>query len=322
MFEGFPHVVSASSSGIGPIADLWRARRDEIDRDLLTYGAIVFTGYRVDTADKFGEFMGGLSLPLGNYVDGNSPRTKLTDAVYTSTEYPPELPISLHNELSYSDVWPARLYFCCVSAAASGGSTTIADSRRIHDTMPARIADEFERKGVMYVRNLQSEGGMGVGKTWQSTFETDDRALVEAHCLARNIRYEWHDDAMLRLIQVRPGFAAHPLSGERVWFNQADQFHPSTNPPDTYEALMEIYGDTPFEMPQYSCFGDGSAMSDDLLTEVRAVIDAQQIAPRWETGDIMVIDNMLCAHGRSPFTGARKVLVAMSGYQTGASASA
>lgn len=313
MFEGFPHVVSATASGIEQLADFWRVHRDEIDQQLLTHGAVVFKGYRVDTAAQFGQFMNGLRLELGNYVDGNSPRTKLTDAVYTSTEYPAELTISLHNELSYSDAWPARLYFCCVTAANTGGSTTIADSRRVHATMPVRIADEFERKGVMYVRNLQGEGSMGVGKTWQQTFETDDHAMVEAHCRARNIRYEWRDDAMLRLIQVRPAYAVHPLSGERVWFNQADQFHPSTNPPETYEALMELYGDTPFDMPQYSCFGDGSPMSDALLAEVRAVIDAQQVAPRWETGDVMVIDNMLCAHGRTPFTGARKVLVAMSG---------
>ena len=204
MFEGFPHVISATASGIEQLADFWRVRRDEIDQQLLTHGAIVFKGYRVDTAAQFGQFMNGLSLELGNYVDGNSPRTKLTDAVYTSTEYPAELPISLHNELSYSDAWPARLYFCCVTAANTGGSTTIADSRRVHATMPVRIAEEFERKGVMYVRNLQGEGSMGVGKTWQQTFETDDRGVVEAHCRARNIRYEWRDDAMLRLIQVRP----------------------------------------------------------------------------------------------------------------------
>ena len=29
--------------------------------------------------------------------------------VYTSTEYPPEFFISLHNELSYSTRWPSRL---------------------------------------------------------------------------------------------------------------------------------------------------------------------------------------------------------------------
>jgi alpha-ketoglutarate-dependent taurine dioxygenase len=312
--DSFPYVVYATDTHSVRIADAWANRRVEIDALLLKHGAVAFKGFQVDTSAKFGALMNGLQLALGNYVDGNSPRTKLHGSVYTSTEYPAELTISLHNELSYSDSWPARLYFCCVVAAATGGSTTIADSRKILASMPVRIVDEYERKGVMYVRNLQDKNGMGVGKSWQETFETDNPVDAEAHCRSRNIKYEWLADRMLRLIQVRPALSLHPLSGEKVWFNQADQFHPSTNPPETYEALLELYGDSPFDMPQYSCFGDGTPISDEVLAQVRAVIEAQQVSPRWETGDMIVIDNMLSAHGRSPYTGARKVLVAMSGY--------
>jgi hypothetical protein len=33
----------------------------------------------------------------------------------------------------------------------------------------------------------------------------------------------------------------------------------------------------------------------------------------WQAGDIMVINNVLMAHGREPFTGRRRILVAMTG---------
>ncbi|MEV5548310.1 TauD/TfdA family dioxygenase [Streptomyces sp. NPDC052309] len=33
----------------------------------------------------------------------------------------------------------------------------------------------------------------------------------------------------------------------------------------------------------------------------------------WAAGDLLLIDNVLVAHGRRPFTGRRRVLVAMSG---------
>jgi len=32
----------------------------------------------------------------------------------------------------------------------------------------------------------------------------------------------------------------------------------------------------------------------------------------WRTGDVLLVDNVLLAHGRRPFTGDRRVLVAMS----------
>jgi Taurine catabolism dioxygenase TauD, TfdA family len=218
----------------------------------------------------------------------------------------------LHNELSYSDKWPARLYFCCIKPAATSGSTTIADSRLTLQRLPSAIVELYESKDVMYVRNLSGEGGHGIGKTWQQTFETADKADAECHCAERNIKYEWRSDGGLRLIQIRPSTAVHPKSGDRVWFNQADQFHPSTNPPEVYEALQELYGDEPMSMPQYSCFGDGTSIPDDVLAEVRSNMEQLAVAFPWRKGDMLVVDNMLTAHGRSSFTGDRKILVSMS----------
>jgi alpha-ketoglutarate-dependent taurine dioxygenase len=32
----------------------------------------------------------------------------------------------------------------------------------------------------------------------------------------------------------------------------------------------------------------------------------------WQAGDILVVDNMLACHGRMPFSGPRKILLAMA----------
>src|SRR4051794_26671769 len=41
-----------------------------------------------------------------SYAGGVSPRSPLGSGVYTSTEYPPDIELALHNELSYSPVFP------------------------------------------------------------------------------------------------------------------------------------------------------------------------------------------------------------------------
>ena len=305
-----PYLWDANSSHSLP--ELLQHSQRDIDSLVLQHGAVLFRNFKIDTIEKFQECTDTLRSKAANYIDGNSPRTKLTSSIYTSTEYPPELSISMHNELSYSHAWPSRLYFCCITAPATGGSTLIADSRAMLRNLAPEVVSLFEEKGVSYVRNLHGGSGVTMGKSWQQTFETEDKSVVEQYCRDGAIRHEWKPDGGLRLVQVRPSTATHPVNGEKVWFNQVDQFHPSTNPPEVYEAIMDIYGDSPFDMPQYGCFGDGTPISDEILAQVRAQMARETVAFPWEKGDLLIIDNMLTAHGRSPFTGARKILVAMS----------
>lgn len=308
-----PYVWIAGGERGTHLPEVLRNHQLDLDRLLLEHGAILLKNFDVSSLEKFHsctQVLAGASA--GSYIDGNSPRTKLSESIYTSTEYPPELSISMHNELSYSHAWPARLYFCCVTAPQTGGSTLIADSRALLRELSPEVLKMFEEKGVTYVRNLHGGSGATIGKSWQQTFETDQRSVVEQYCKDGDIKYEWKADGGIRLVQQRPATAVHPRTGERVWFNQVDQFHPSTNPPDVYEAIMEIYGDDPFEMPQYGCFGDGTPIPDSALAQVREGMDRLSVAFPWEAGDMMIIDNMLTAHGRSPFTGARRILVSMS----------
>jgi alpha-ketoglutarate-dependent taurine dioxygenase len=233
-----------------------------------------------------------------DYVDGNSPRTKKQAGIYTSTEYPEEHFISLHNELSYCRKWPSRLFFCCVTAPQTGGNTLIADCRRVLEALAPALVARFEERRVRYVRNLH--GGYGFGPSWQQTFET-----TEMDC-------QWLEDDLLRVTQTGPGVLTHPLTGQRVWFNQADQFHPSNHPPEYREALMEMVDGDVGALPTYACFADGSPIEDEDLDQVRACFREQTVYFPWCRGDLLMLDNVLTAHGRAPFSGPRKILVAMS----------
>jgi alpha-ketoglutarate-dependent taurine dioxygenase len=247
--------------------------------------------------------------PLFNYAGGASPRKMLGEGSYTSTEYPPHLQLSLHNELSYADVYPARLYFLCLVAPEEGGETTLGDSRRILRRIDPAVLERFRENEVRYVRNLS--GLKGSGYSWQEALETNDPREAEACCRRIGADFEWRADGGLAMSQVRPATAVHPVTGEEVWFNQADGFHPSGLDARTYAELIALCGsEEAFRLNV--TYGDGSPIERAALDHVREVIRAETIRHRWRAGDIVVIDNLLAAHGRMPFSGPRKIALAMT----------
>jgi alpha-ketoglutarate-dependent taurine dioxygenase len=271
--------------------------------------AIVFRGYQV-TADRLDPV---LDLLLPNrlaYVHGNSPRTKVGsvgDNVYTSTEYPPEYTISMHNELSYAHAWPARLAFFCEVQPGGGGATPLVDGRLWLESLSPEIRDAFA-DGVCYVQNLHD--GMGFGKSWQDTFETESKATVEKFLDGSGSEWRWKADGGLRVKSVRPAVARHPVTGTEVWFNQADQWHPSGLGDETAAELATLLPED--EIPQNVTFPDGSAIPAEYVRQIQEAGLAGAVNVDWRRGDLLLIDNMLVAHGRRPFTGSRRVLVAMS----------
>jgi len=307
--DKLPALISIGNMEPQTFISWYNERKEAIETQLLQEGALKFQGVKISSVNDFQQIVNGISDYFLNYVDGNSPRTKLSGNVYTSTEYDKSQRITMHNELSYSAAWPNKLYFSCLIPAESGGETLLADSRLILQLMNPAIVAEIKAKGICYIRNLH--GGAGMGPSWQDTFETNEKARVEAYCKANNTTYEWRPNNALRVKQFSKGIISHRQTGEPVWFNQIDQFHPSHLGSELYEILQSIYED-PDEFPLNVQFGDGTPISDSLVKEIMETIDRAVVAPQWNTNEFLVVDNELAAHGRNPYTGERKVLVSMS----------
>jgi len=306
-------VESTGSNGKAPdpnqLIDWYKNNESYIDERLLEHGAILFRGFGINTPAHFARFTRSVSTRLLESMEENVPRTKLSAGVYTSTEYPPQYRLSMHSEYSYSHHWPARLFFCSVKTAKEGGETPLADNREVMKSLDPRIVEEFQQKKVKYLRNLH--GGEGFGLSWQQAFQSSERGPVEEYCNNSHIECEWKKDNTLRLSQTLAGIIIHPKTADRVWFNQAPQFHPSDYPVEIYQSLIAVYKDEK-DLPQNVCFGDDTPMDPADLNTVRKTMFEKAVIFPWREGDLVMLDNVLVSHDRMPFVGPRKTLVAMA----------
>lgn len=308
MSEGqtLPLVARPTVPGVDLID--WVAKEKAlINEKLLVHGGILFRGFTLASTADFEKLVDALSSgSLLHYTYRSTPRTNVEGKIYTSTEYPHDQHIPLHNEMAYSRSWPLKIWFYSVTAAPVGGETPFADSRRVCAGIDPEVRQRFADKGVMYVRNY----GGGLDLPWQEVFNTDDAKEVEAYCAESGIELEWRDGDRLRTRQVCAGVRNHPVTGDPVWFNQAHLFHVSSLLPEIRDSLLEAVGED--ELPRNAYYGDGSPISDEDLAEVRRVLAEEEVAFPWEQGDLVLLDNMLAAHARRPFEGPRKVLVGMA----------
>jgi alpha-ketoglutarate-dependent taurine dioxygenase len=274
-----PLVIEPTVEGVNLLA-LVATNLELIQSSLLKHGAVLFRNFNSKTMDEFEQLIRDVSGELIEYSDQTSPRHKVSGNIYTSTDYPDSQRIFLHNENSYASTWPLKIFFFCMTPPLHGGETPIADVRKVYRRISPHIRERFTQKGWMLVRNF----GDGFGLSWQTVFQTTEKQKVNEFCRRAGIETEWKEGERLKTRQVRQAIAQHPQTGEMVWFN----------------------------LPYNTYYGDGSPIEAAVLEELREAYWEESVAFPWQEGDILMVDNMLTAHGRNPYTGPRKIVVGMS----------
>jgi alpha-ketoglutarate-dependent taurine dioxygenase len=304
--QPLPLVIKPAVDGINLVT--WAAsNRDAIATWLLQHGGLLFRNFNIREVLQFEQFIQALSGTLLDYSYRSTPRSQVSGKIYTSTEYPANQSIPLHNEMAYSLSWPMKIWFCCLKSAQQGGETPIVDSRKIFQRLDSKIKDKFIQKKVMYVRNYSDN----LDLSWENVFQTKNQLKVEDYCRSAGIEFEWKDGGKhLRTRQVCQAVATHPKTGETVWFNQAHLFHVSSLNPEVRQTLLSTIKEE--DLPRNVYYGDGSPIEASILDEIREIYQQETVTFPWQEGDVLMLDNMLIAHGRKPFMGSRKVVVGMA----------
>ncbi|NML38922.1 TauD/TfdA family dioxygenase [Chitinophaga sp. G-6-1-13] len=302
-----PLLITPAHNGVDLITWM-NAHREEFERDVTHHGGILLRGFNINSVKDFNTFMECFNTTPLPYMFRSSPRKELDDHlknIYTSTIYPSERTINMHNETSYSRIWGRKIVFCCITPAAEGGQTPIADSRRVLKDIDPALTAEFRAKGVKYRRNLLPDLGM----PWQEVFQTNDVKVMEATCKKYNIDYEFVGKDHLVIEWVKDAISRHPVTGEETWFNHVFFFHRFSR----YEELgLPHHEFFPAEfLTSETFFGDGSEISSAAYNEIKQAYQKNIIAFPYEKGDIIFLDNMLTAHGRYPYKGERTIATAI-----------
>lgn len=306
-------VSSLTADGNGPLlyvpakgemelASWLRQNRDEVNKQIYKHGAILFRGFNINSPEIFRETVLAVNDELMEYVHRSSPRTQVSDKVYTSTDHPADQVINMHNEMCYAVNWPMKIIFGCMQSAVKGGETPVADSRRVYNAISRDTIEVFRAKGVKYVRNLGAE----LGLAWQEVFQTTDKNEIDAVCGETGMQAIWIDDEHLRLEWTRPAIREHPVTGEDVWFNHAYFFNSAT----LDISLRKILDHE--RLPFNTYYGDGTVIPEAVIGELANAFSSNLVVFQWQIGDFLLLDNMLMAHGRMPFEGSRKIVVAMN----------
>jgi alpha-ketoglutarate-dependent taurine dioxygenase len=239
----------------------------------------------------------------------STPRSKVGGKTLTATEYPSPRTIPLHSEMAYMRSWPRLVCFHAIEVAETGGETTICNIDRVSARLGNRLKP-FRDKGVMYRRTFQKR----VDIAWQNAFQTENRNDVEDIGRRSGMKIDWLPNDVLQTTHTAQGTIAAE-DGQPIYFNQTHLFHPSALDKPVRQALEKAYGAD--RLPRQAAYGDGSPIAEADLDTVRDAFAACQTKMCWRAGDILILDNLRYAHGRLPFTGARRLHVSLARLTTG-----
>jgi alpha-ketoglutarate-dependent taurine dioxygenase len=299
-----PPILLAEAPGDAPS---WAAEhKDALRAAVAEHGSVMVRGLDLRDAPEISAVFRQLATNLMIEKEAFASRRIYSDGVYSSATWPPNQPMCMHHELSYTLEFPGLMLFACLGAPTRDGATAVADSRAVLNALPADLVARFVRDGWMLTRSYNDE----IGASVPEAFGTDDRGAVESYCRANAIGFEWQPDGGLRTWQRRSAVVHHPVTGQPCWFNQIAFLNEWTIDPEVREYLVDMYGAD--GLPFNTRFGNGDPIGEDVVELLNQVYVDNTVREPWQVGDLMLVDNIRTAHSREAYEGPREIVVGMA----------
>ncbi|WBB61010.1 amino acid adenylation domain-containing protein [Streptomyces sp. WMMC500] len=308
---GAPPVLHVAP-GTDPAA--WAARhRDGVRAAVTEHGALLVRGLGLHDAAGTRAVFARLADGLMTETEPFAPRRYHGGGVYSSVPWPAAQPMCMHHELSYALTPPGLMLFACTAtptptpaAPSGGGEIGVADAAAVLDALPARLVARFEREGWLLTRTY----GQDIGASVEEAFGTADPDAVERYCRDHAIEATWLPGGILRTRQRRSAVVRHPVTGRRCWFNQVAFLSEWTMDPEVRAYLLEAAG--PGQLPFRTAYGNGEPLGADVVDLINEVYEDATARAPLHAGDLLLVDNVRCAHDRRPYEGPREVLVGLA----------
>jgi alpha-ketoglutarate-dependent taurine dioxygenase len=290
----------------GPDTTAWLVEhREAVHRAVADHGALLLRGCGSLEPAAFAAMARVLLGEPMAEREGFAPRDRFPGGVRSSSKWPADQPMCMHNELSYALRFPRFMLFGCRSAPEAGGATALADTARVLAELPPELVERSSKVGWELRRTYRDEAGV----TLADAFGDGGREEAEAYCRAHDIAFSWAGDGELRTRQRRPAVVRHPADGRQCWFNQIAFLNRLTLDPDVRDYLLAVYG--PDGLPFDTRWGDSERIDADVVEAIHLAYEKATVREPWQAGDLLLVDNIRVAHSREPLRGPREVLVAM-----------
>jgi hypothetical protein len=163
------------------------------------------------------------------------------------------------------------------------------------------FVEELEKKSIRYLRILpfEDDPSSAAGRSWRSTYLTEDKREAELKCKALGGDCSWQPDGSMKTVsKILPAVKIEPRTQKYVWFNSI---------------VAAFYGskETKYVPENGVVFGDGTTFNLEVIERCQEILEENSVAFKWEKGDVLLVDNNLVLHSRKTFVPPRRILAAL-----------